>query len=247
MPLVPNTIVSISGLPKTGKTHLAFTWPEPIKCFSFDLGADFVRTKFPDKVIDVENFVMPVVESEDLAWASPIWGEFYVAYKEAVESREYQTVVIDTATAMEAMLRQTVLEELQDVAGERGKAKQKLATNEYQRRNLRMKAIFDLAKTRGVNLVTIQYLGEKWVKRPGAERAEPTGDLILQGWNQTEGFADVNIEMNAITKMVRANKHPVERTVMVATIKSNRFDRDQNGKSFDDTTYDELIALLLGE
>lgn len=245
--MIPNILVSVSGLPKTGKTWLSMSFPEPIKIFSFDLGADYVRTKFPDKNIEVQNFAMPIIESEDMTWAAPIWEEFYKDYKETVEGGEYQTVVIDTATAMEAMLRQTVLEELQDVAAEKGKEKQKLATNEYQRRNLRMKAIFDLAKTNGINLVTIQYLGEKWVKRQGSDRAEPTGDLIVQGWNQTEGFADINIEMATKMKLVMENKKPVEKTVMVATIKSNRFDRDQNGKSFEDTTYEELVALLFGE
>lgn len=237
--LIPNLICSISGLPKTGKTHLAFTFSEPIKCFSFDQGADFVRSKFPDKVIDVENLIMPLVEDEDMTWAAPIWDDFYAQYKEAVEGGEYQTIVIDTATAAESVLRQAVLEWMQDKAADRGREKQRLATNEYQARNLRMKAIFDNAKNHGVNLITIQYLGEKWGKQPGSDRAQPTGELVLQGWNQTEGMADINLEMD--TKVVG------EQTIMVATIKSNRFDREMNGKNFNDTSYDELIALLFGE
>ena len=241
--MIPNVLVSISGLPKTGKTFLSFTFPPPIKCFSFDVGSDFVRTRFPDKVIDVQNFSLPIIESEDETWALPVWEEFYSEYKRIVEEQEYQTIVLDTATAVESILRQAILEELQE--GKPGK--KKLATNEYVARNLRMTALFTRARNSGVNLVTIQYLREQWVKRPGADKADPTGLLIVDGWNQTEGFADINIEMTTKEKTVVEGSKPVKKTVMVATIKSNRFDREQNGQSFEDTTYDEIIALLLGD
>jgi hypothetical protein len=233
---VPNILVSISGEPKTGKSHLAMTFPEPIKIYSFDGGAEFVRKKrFSHKAIEVAHFTLPIIESTDETWALPVWEGFYSQYKQDVESGKYRTLIIDTATAMEATLRQAILEEHQNDKP----SKKKLATNEYVARNLRMKAIFDRAAVNGVNLVVIQYLKEEWVRRPGSDKAEPTGKLILDGWNQTEGFADINLEMTTKTE--------AGRTFMVATIKSNRFEREMNGKSFKDTTYDDITALLLGE
>lgn len=240
--MIPNVLVSVSGLPKTGKTHFAMTFPEPIKVFSFDVGSDFVRTKFPNKVIDVQNFALPIVEAEDESWALPVWEEVYTEYKKVVERQKYQTIVLDTATAAESILRQAILEELQEAKP----TKKKLATNEYVARNLRMGALFTRARNSGVNLVTIQYLREQWVRREGSDKAEPTGLLILDGWNQTEGLADINIEMTTKEKTVAINNKPIKRTVMVATIKSNRFDREQNGQWYEDTTYEEIIALLLG-
>ena len=240
--MIPNVLVSISGLPKTGKTHLAFTFPEPIKVFSFDVGSDFVRTKFSDKAIDVQNFTLPIVEAEDETWALPVWEAFYTEYKRIVEGQDYQTIVIDTATAVESILRQAILEEFQ----ESKPAKKKLATNEYVARNLRMNALFTRARNNGVNLVTIQYLREQWVRREGSDKAEPTGLLIVDGWNQTEGLADINIEMTTKEKTVVVGNKPARKTVMIATIKSNRFDREQNGQAFEDTNYNEIIALLLG-
>lgn len=233
--MIPNVLVSISGLPKSGKTFLSMTFPEPLKVYSFDLGADFVRTKFPDKDIEVVNFTLPIIESTDDTWALPIWEDFYQQFRVDVESGQYQTLVLDTATAVESTLRQAILEEFQNEKP----LKKKLATNEYVARNLRMTALFGRARNNGVNLVTIQYLREQWVKRPGSDKAEPTGLLIVDGWNQTEGFADINIEMTT--------KEKAGKTVMVAMIKSNRFEREMNGRSFDDTTYDEIIAVLLGE
>ena len=239
MSIVPNVLVSIAGLPKTGKNHLAYTFPDPIKVYCFNGGAEFVRTKFPDKVIDVHNFVLPIVESESEEWALPVWKEFYPEYNKDIASGNYMTYVLDTGTEVETFCRQATLEELQEVAAEKNKQKQKLATNEYLARNLRMNALFARARNSGVNLVALQYLRQEWVKTKGADRAEPTGELVLDGWSQTEAQCDINLEMT--TKLVAG------KTVMVAMIKSNRFERAMNGKTYNDTTYDEIIALLLGE
>lgn len=245
--MIPNIVASISGLPKTGKTHLSLTFPAPIKVFSFDGGADYVATKFPNKAIEIENIQMPLIESEDdSSWAPPIWDEFYKNYKEAVTSRKYQTIVIDTASTAHTILNQAVFEWVRAEAAEHGREKKKLAVNEYHTRNLLMKALFDLPQRLGINLVVTQYLSEKWLTPPGSKMAEPTGEMKVQGWGQTEGFADINIEMTTKIKVVVENKKPMEKTVMVATVKSTRFDRNAIGQPLEDTTYDELIALVLG-
>jgi hypothetical protein len=234
--LTPNVIFSVSGLPKSGKTHLYMTAPEPIKVYSFDLGADSVRKrKFPNKAIEIHNFYLPIIESEHpQPWAQPVWDEFYSEYKKDVEGGKFKTLAIDTATAVDSILRQAILEEKQE-----GKPnKEKLATNEYVVRNLRMTAIFARARVAGINLFTVQYLMPEWKKNPNSDKAEPTGRLVPDGWNQTDGQADVVLRME--TK-IKAGK-----SVMVCTIDANRFERDFNGKSFEDTTFEEIVTLLLG-
>lgn len=240
-PTRANMLVSISAKPKSGKSYFSMTFPEPIKIYSFDLGAEFVRkSKFPDKAITIKDFVLPIIDSEHPEpWAQPIWESFYQEYRRDVESGTYQTLVIDTATAVETILRQSVFEELADEAAGKGRLKTKLATNEYTARNLRMSALFGRAKNNGVNLVTIQYLKQEWVKAPGKERAEPTGELVLDGWNQTDGLVDVVLEMEG--------KFKAGKRVHMTTIKANRFDDSFDGKVFEDTNYEELYALLIGE
>ena len=231
----PNVVLSATGRPKSGKNHLAYTAPDPIKVYCFNGGAEYVATKFPNKVIDVHNFVLPIVESETDEWALPVWAEFYAEYNKDIASGNYKTVVFDTGTEVEAFCRQATLEEIREVKPN----KQKLATNEYLARNLRMNALFARARNSGVNLITLQYLREQWVKSKGSDRAEPTGEMILDGWSQTEAQADINVEMEA---KIKAGK-----TIMVATIKSNRFDRTVNEKQFDDVTFDEIMATVLEE
>jgi len=238
--VTPNIIVSIAGLPKSGKTHLSFSFEPPIKVFSFDTGADWIREKrFPDKDITIKNIQLPVVDDERMIWADPVWSEFYTEYKEDVLSGTYKTVTIDTGTTMEQMLRQAIFEWLKQLAESNDKNKQKLAVQEYSFRNLRMKAIYDLPKDAGVNLVVTHYLGERWVRRAGADRAEPTGELVLQGWNQTEGFADVNLRMES--------KMKGNTVVKYTTVESTRFDQTCVGQTYENTDYDELIAVLMGD
>jgi hypothetical protein len=125
------------------------------------------------------------------------------------------------------------------VAAGRGKEKSRLATTEYLARNLRMKVLYDLPKNAGLNLISLQYLKEEWIKTANSERAEPTGKLVLDGWKRTEGQVDINLELTAI---VKGGKNLTETRVI-----SNRFDRDQKGLTLIDTTWDELIAVLYGE
>jgi len=201
------------------------TFPEPIKVFSFDLGAEYVRTKFPDRQIDIKAVTLPVIESETEAWAEPLWQELKKDYKEAIEGGKYQTIVLDTATVVWQMCHQAITEE---------KNRKKILEVEYFRPNLLMSAFFSRARIGGVNLVVIQYLRDKYVK------GDNTGELELDGWKRTEGNVDLVLEMES-RQLGEGNS---AKTVMRTTIKANRFDRDLNGKTFDDTTYDEIMALL---
>ncbi len=238
--MIPNLIVSVSALPKTGKNHFAYSSPEPIVVYCFNGGAEWVaKNKFLDKDITIKNYTLPIVESTDQKWASPVWDKFYSEYKKDIVGGKYATYILDTATEIENTCQQAVLEEQQESAELRDRTKQKLATTEFLARNLRMKALFDSAKNAGVNLISLQYLKEEWIKERGKDRAEPTGKLVLDGWRRTETQADINLEMMLINKGGKS--------VTKTTIATSRFDRDLNGTVLEDTTFEEVVALLLGE
>lgn len=245
--MIPNVIISVNALAKAGKNHFAYTAPDPIRVYCFNGGADFVATKFPSKAIDVQNFHLPIVESENMKWAEPVWEEFRRQYDKDIDEGKYNTYVFDTGTEVENVCQQAVLEDQQEVAAgkETPKDKQKLATTEYLARNLKMKALFDMAKMAGVNLVTLQYLKEEWIKTSGQKMAEPTGKLILDGWKRTPSQADINIEM--VMNMERIEGEggkPVKIPVVVSTIVSNRFDPAQNEATFENLNFDDLMIAL---
>lgn len=221
--LVPNLLVSITGKPKSGKTHLACTFAAPIKIYSFDLGAKYVANKFKDKQIDVLEFDLPIIETTDSQdhYATPVWKAFETEYNKDTESNVYKTLVLDTATAVWSFCRQAITEE---------KNRKKLLEIEYAKPNLKMSSLFAKARVGGKNLVTIQYLRDQYIK------GEATGEKELDGWKYTESQSDLILEISRVT----AGEH----TVMKTLIKDNRFDRNINGKVLVDTDYEELVALM---
>ena len=176
-------------------------------------------------------------------WASPIWEAFREQYIKDIKEAKYQTYVFDTATEIENIIQQAVLEDMQELAESKGKDKQRLATTEFLARNLKMKSLFDRAKEAGVNLVSLQYLKEEWVRTPGTERADQTGKYVIDGWKRTESQADINLEMTTKTKVGGKGR----KKVVVTTLMSNRFDQDIDGQTFEDTTFDEIVALVFPE
>uniref|UniRef100_A0A6M3ITN1 Putative ATPase domain containing protein n=1 Tax=viral metagenome TaxID=1070528 RepID=A0A6M3ITN1_9ZZZZ len=235
----PNVVISVSALAKSGKNHFAYTAPDPIKVFCFNGGADYVRTKFPEKKIDIHNFTLPIIDSEEQEWALPVWEEFYAEFRADTDKGKYKTYVLDTATEVENVCQQAVKEIKIDEAVDKGKTKTKLATSEFLARNLKMKAIFDAAKNSGSNLISLQYLKEEWIKERGHERAEPTGRNVMDGWKRTDTQADINLE---ITLVERAGKW-----VSVFKVLPSRFDRDVTGMTVDDATFDDIMTLLIEE
>lgn len=138
---------------------------------------------------------------------------------------KYNTIIIDTATELETVLRQYVFEE---IAAASVKNRGKLAPNEYVRRNMFMSALFGSAAEAGINLVSLQYMKPRWEKDAKGNLYD-TGEKIIDGWQRTESQSDVNILMNK----------------RVATIESNWADPKLDGKTFDSPDYETIVAEIL--
>uniref|UniRef100_A0A6M3JMT8 Putative ATPase domain containing protein n=1 Tax=viral metagenome TaxID=1070528 RepID=A0A6M3JMT8_9ZZZZ len=219
--LVPSIMVSTSGRPKSGKTHFAMTFPEPIKVFSFDLGAQLVRAKFSSKQIDVVEYPMPIIDSlsSDTPWAEPLWQDVKREIYEAIDSCLYKTIVIDPLSVVWDICRFSFAEEQN--RSKLGKAR------DYGEPNARMRGFFLRAATAGVNLVAISYLKDEY------KEDKQTGNLILDGWKHSIGMADVHL---TIERRGRSN---------VAIIQDSRFGFETIGYEMVNPTYDDL-AILLG-
>jgi len=198
------------------------SFPEPIKVYSFDIGAEFVRTKFADKQVDIHNFYLPIIDTDPPPpYAEPLWNEFESAYKKDCEEGKYKTLVIDTATALWAILHQAITEE---------KGRKKILEVEYFKPNLKMSALFARARVGGLNLVVTQYLRDKYIDEKN------TGQPEIDGWKRTAGQVDVDIWIESVNK---GDSH-----YMKSTIQACRFDRNLNGRTFNDLTYTQLMAIL---
>ena len=218
--LTPNILVSVSGRPKCGKTHFAMTFPDPIKLFSFDLGAKLVRAKFPDKQIDIVDYPLPVVDSlsGENPWAEPFWKQIRDDIYGAIDSGEYQTIAVDPCSVVWDVCRFSCAEESN--RAKLGKAR------DYGEPNARMRGFFLKAALAGVNLVVTSYLKDEY------KNDLPTGNQILDGWKHTISLVDLHLTLERVGKK---NK---------ATIEDSRFGFSLIGHTFDLPTYDDLAVLL---
>jgi len=220
--ITPNILVSVSGKPKSGKTHFTMTFPQPIKLFSFDLGAEYVyKARFPDKKIDIVEYPLPIVDSLDGGhpWAEDMWKEIQKDIYDSIAGAKYKTIVIDPCSVVWDICRFSFAEEQN--RNKLGKAR------DYGEPNARMRGLFLRAAVSGVNLVATSYLKEEY------KEDKPTGNYILDGWKHTIGMVDVHLTIERVEKK------------SVATVQDTRFGFDTVGFKLNNPTYDDL-AILLG-
>jgi hypothetical protein len=99
-------VMSVEGMEKKGKTHLAMTAPAPIAYFDLDIGAEGVVNKFEDRIAG--TWPPPELKYKDATdhpqWRG-IWEAYVKAYRTALGSKDVRSLVVDTATELWEMCR----------------------------------------------------------------------------------------------------------------------------------------------
>ena len=216
--MIPHIMVSAMAMPKHGKTHFAMTFPDPIAVFSFDMGADFVRGKFPDKKIDIFKYSIPLEYSGGVhPWAKDLYYKIKDEYIAAVTKGGYKTVVLDPATVLWEIVRHGYAVE----EGIKG-----IKEYRYEEPNSRMTGFLMQPLLVGVNLVTLSHLKSVYVNDAN------TGEKDLDGFKRTNNIADI------VMLLERRSRE------FFATIMDCRFDPLLNDEELQSPSYDDLIALL---
>ena len=228
--IVPNILTSVSGLAKTGKSHFALSFPAPIVIFNFDIGLEPILKKFANKDVRIFEYPMPIMDSargqgfqKDL---KGIWDKFIDDVRITNEDTEVPTVVIDTWTAVYQIAQAARACEL---------GQQCILKHQFGDVFARLRSICHRTRIAGQNLVLTTYLKEKYVND------QPTGEMVLAGWGETEAQVDVVLRIRRDTKIVPKEG---KKNIIVAEIKDNRYDLDLNGYELEMPDYETLIALL---
>lgn len=234
--MIPNLIVSVAGVPKSGKSHLALTFPEPVVIFSFDIGIEPVLKHFPDKQIKVVTYPVPIVDSVKALGMQKelrgIWDTFVSDYRKQTENKDVQTLVIDTATAVYEIARVARAAEL---------GQENLLQFQYGDVYARMKSLIQRPRIAGQNLVLTHYLRDRYVNDMN------TGEKELDGWRHTEGEVDIVLR---VRKEVRKLPKGERAVFFVATLTDNRYDPTADGTEFEyragepSNFYEDLAAVL---
>lgn len=109
--LTPRLIMSLCGLEKTGKTHLALSAPAPISYLSLDFGDEGVIEKFVarKKQIFKAEFKMPAARGNSKAreamkdQAESVWEDFKSKFLFSLLNA--RTVIVDTETEAWELIR----------------------------------------------------------------------------------------------------------------------------------------------
>jgi hypothetical protein len=208
-------VVSPWGIPKSGKTHFAFTFPEPIRVINFDFGIKEVVGKFPGKDIKWADFLITAEPDQH----HRILGEAVEAYEDMLDELKGSggTIVIDTITQVWQLVQSVKLE---TVKNRRAKKKGvdvedvQIHQFDYSQANLYMgsmlRSILDTqySKVNGVFIMRSkkQYAG-----------GDDTGKQEFQGFNETPSIAQITLEI-----LMKGG----------ARVTSNRFDRATEGMVF---------------
>lgn len=201
--LVPG-LVGIFGPNGTIKTSQALGWPHKIALLDLELGSQraWQLQEFIDEdLVEVFKFPLPVKDVHtrysELKGQSELWADFTKKINEVLEDNEYQTVVIDTATALWQLIRDSYLQELQLADKEKNRALRKqLLQIEHGEPNRRMSHIVQMAGVYGKWVVLVHHDTDEYVpllmggqpvidaETQQAKRVV-SGKRIADGWNKT--------------------------------------------------------------
>ncbi len=225
--IIPNIVVSVEALPKSGKSHFMLTFPDPMVVFSFDIGLEPVLRKFSSKNIKVITYPIPIIDTiravgfkKEIA---TIWGKFNDDFKKVTEDISVKTIGIDTGTAWYELCR----------IGRTGELGRELDPTEYGDVYLRLKAQLQRARVAGQNVVITHYLKDVYSDQ------KPTGEKVVDGWRHVEGEVDLVLllRLERLSGKDKGDK-------IVATIKTSRWGLDLNGRELDNPTYEDIAAVL---
>jgi len=201
--LVPG-LVGIFGPNGTIKTSQSLGWPHKVALLDLELGSQRawqLQEYIDGGLAEVFKFPLPVKDVHsrysELKGQSELWAKFTTKINEVLEDSNYQTVVIDTATALWQLIRDSFLQELQLADKEKGQPLRKqLLQIEHGEPNRRMSHIVQMAGVYGKWIVMIHHDADEYV--PLLMGGQPvidaethqakrvvSGKRIPDGWNKT--------------------------------------------------------------
>jgi len=229
-------ILDVWGKPKSGKTTLALTFPEPIFYFNWDLGLDHHVERLRDsgKDIRVATYLCsPLMTPED---TTAVIKEFERDFATALKELGTGTMVWDTASDLWALISKRVVDEamarIRKKAAERGReAPDKPPMFEYGPANAYWLNLVRTVKNSTGNLVLIER--EKPVYDEGGR---DTGRTARQGQKDNGYAAEMTLRMDT-----RRNADGIQH---YAQVESTVFGDAMVGMEVANPTFDTLMGLV---
>jgi len=201
--LVPG-LVGIFGPNGTIKTSQALGWPHKVALLDLELGSQraWQLQEYVDEgLVEVFRLPLPVKDVHsrysELKGQSELWATFTTKINQILEDPEYGTVVIDTATALWQLIRDSYLQELQKADKENNRTLRKqLLRIEHGEPNRRMAHIVQMASVYDKWIVMVHHDADEYVPllmggypvidtETHQAKQVVSGKRIPDGWNKT--------------------------------------------------------------
>jgi len=227
-------ISAVWGPEKSGKTHFALTFPEPIHFLNYDYGLEDLMSQFPGKRIIPHNIGEDDPYSLDNLLGEspkvPMMKKVLTIYRDSMREagKEGGTVVVDTFGQM----RQTISDgTLAEIIEKRigTKTEGMVYPFDYAKSNFVTGEVIRMAyKIEGVSLVLIHRASPIY-----DEKGNDTGRVKMSGWHEVPA---------AVAVTVKTYRDPKGEFKM--RIESCRKDPNAAGMELDNPGFETLRGLL---
>lgn len=254
--VAPFHILSIEGMPKQGKTHLAATAPGVVAFQSLDFGTDGILQKFEDyaskfmvaeyrvnldvtadavmqqmakvrgaKKDDLQAIAYKEAEEQALKVKREVWQPFVQDYDSLLDEESVRTIVWDTATEVNEMLRLANFGKLEK--------NPKIA---YGPINAEFKAQIRKAQERRKNLILIHHMKPVYIESERGASTE-SGRYVLKGNSSLENLVHSYVK---VSKKIDKGK-----AKFVTTIRDARLEPSATGRTINNADWPTLMMELM--
>lgn len=236
--IVPRITASIWGPPKSGKTWLALSFPEPIVAIEVgETGIEDVLYMLPDKKVTHIPLTLRSL-APTLSDHEGLLADFDEQLQKIVEA-DYATLVIDSTSRLWRSIRVVMTEQAfqENVRKKRNRADYELA-NDY------MEQVIQVARqNRAMNIVLVHRHRDKFLVDEAGQLKE-TGEIESRDYRGLENMVQV---------MVRTGRGPIfdpkdkeTKQGFVHLIELCRFNPALEGTKIPYLDYDRLVGRLFG-
>jgi hypothetical protein len=223
-------VVSIDGMPFTGKTHFLCTAPRPTYIFNLDYGLEGVVESLEDSGVDLDGIHFedyslsrpPLTSSAAIDHAKEVAHAFAKSYRELLKKRDRVTIGLDTCSEFWRQFRLADLGKLAQVPPMR-----------YVKVNGIFRDLLNEVYHTPHNLVLIHRQKDRYDSRvvesdegPKEVSVRVPGEVERDGFKEMDGIVQVTLQAYAIHR-------PGKRTTMGFRVGKCRQRLSLSGKTYE--------------
>ena len=234
--IYPRIIASVWGLPKTGKTHFAFSFPKPIHAVEIgETGVEDLSAVHPEWDVRYCPLILPNL-APSIADHEKMLSEFEETLNKAVNS-DARTLMIDSFSRLWRSVRLVKTEE-----GFQNSQRNKRNQADYELANDYIEQVIQVArKNRGMNIVLVH-------RHRDIFRKDADGKLVNTGEAEARDYRGMD---NLVQVCVRTEKQQFvdpktrdKKLDFAHTIELCRFSPELEGVMVRRLTYERLVERM---